>query len=128
MPLDPGIFVHHPIQILAIAAIVNVGKSVVAILQVRVLPRPASVRRVVGASQAQIGEFSFIVAEAGRTSGLFTDEAYQVVVAVSLVFITLNPALFASLQRSRTLPDGLGRRRTARVIRSRLACRRGTGA
>jgi CPA2 family monovalent cation:H+ antiporter-2 len=95
MLLDPGIFVHHPIQILVVAAIVIVGKSVVAVLLVRVLRRPSSVGRVVGAGLAQIGEFSFIVAEAGRTLGLFADEPFQVIVAVSLVSITLNPGLFA---------------------------------
>ncbi len=103
MLLDPGIFLHHPIQILVVAAIVIVGKSVVAVLLVRVLRRPPSVGRVVGAGLAQIGEFSFIVAEAGRTLGLITDEAFQVIVAVSLVSITLNPGLFAlALRRSRS--------------------------
>jgi CPA2 family monovalent cation:H+ antiporter-2 len=103
MLLDPGIFVHHPIQILVVAAIVIVGKSVVAVLLVRVLRRPSSVGRVVGAGLAQIGESSFIVAEAGRTLGLFTDEAFQVIVAVSLISITLNPGLFAlALRRGRS--------------------------
>jgi CPA2 family monovalent cation:H+ antiporter-2 len=103
MLLDPGIFAHHPTQILVVAAIVIVGKSVVAVLLVRVLRRPSSVGRVVGAGLAQIGEFSFIVAEAGRTLGLFTDEAFQMIVAVSLVSITLNPGLFAiALRRSRS--------------------------
>jgi CPA2 family monovalent cation:H+ antiporter-2 len=103
MLLDPGISVHHPIQILVVAAIVIVGKSVVAVRLVRVLRRPSSVGRVVGAGLAQIGEFSFIVAEAGRTLDLFRDEAFQVIVAVSLVSITLNPGLFSlALRRTRS--------------------------
>jgi predicted Kef-type K+ transport protein len=47
--------------------------------------------------------FSFIVPEAGQALGLLTDEAFQVVVAVSLLSITLNPGLFAfALGRSRS--------------------------
>jgi CPA2 family monovalent cation:H+ antiporter-2 len=107
MLLDPGIFMSQPVQILVVVAIVIVGKSVVAILLVRLLRRPPAVGRVVAAGLAQIGEFSFIVAEAGRTLGLITDEAFQVIVAVSLVSITLNPALFAIALRGTRSPQSV---------------------
>jgi CPA2 family monovalent cation:H+ antiporter-2 len=94
MLLDPGVLLHHPGQIAVVLAIVVVGKAAAALVLARILRAPASVGRLVAAGLAQIGEFSFIVAAAGRSLGLLTDEGFQVVVAVALLSITLNPALF----------------------------------
>jgi CPA2 family monovalent cation:H+ antiporter-2 len=48
----------------------------------------------VAAALAQIGEFSFILATLGLSLGLIPDDAYQLVVAGSLVSISLNPFVF----------------------------------
>jgi monovalent cation:H+ antiporter-2, CPA2 family len=95
MLLDPDVFTSHTVQILVVLAIVIVGKSVAALLLVRLLRSPPAVGRVVAAGLAQIGEFSFIVATGGRSLGLVTDEGFQLIVAVALLSITLNPGLFA---------------------------------
>ncbi len=47
----------------------------------------------VAAGLAQIGEFSFILATTATTLGLLPEEAFQVIVAVALISITLNPAV-----------------------------------
>ena len=51
--------------------------------------------RLVAVGLAQIGEFSFIVATAARSLGILPEEGFQVIVAVALLSITVNPALFA---------------------------------
>jgi CPA2 family monovalent cation:H+ antiporter-2 len=99
MLLDPGILTSHPVQIAAVLAIVVVGKSAAALAIVAFLGRPREVGRVVAAGLAQIGEFSFIVATAARGFGLLPEEGFQVVVAVALFSITINPALFALERR-----------------------------
>ena len=42
-----------------------------------------------------IGEFSFMLATTATTLGLLPEEAFQVIVAVALLSITVNPAVFA---------------------------------
>ena len=86
-------------EIAVVLAIVVVGKSAAAIAIVAVLRRPRNVGRVVAAGLGQIGEFSFIVATAASGLGLLSDEGFQIIVAVALLSITLNPALFALERR-----------------------------
>ena len=95
MLLDPSIISSHPVEIAVVLAIVVIGKSVAALGVVALLRRPRDVGRLVAVGLAQIGEFSFIVATAGRSLGVLPAEGFQVVVAVALLSITLNPALFA---------------------------------
>ncbi|HTG46602.1 MAG TPA: cation:proton antiporter [Actinomycetota bacterium] len=104
MLLDPKVLTTHPVEILVVLAIVVVGKSLAALGIVRALGRPRAVGRIVAAGLAQIGEFSFIVATAGRSLGLLTDEAFHVIVAVALFSITANPPLVAWADRSTRLP------------------------
>ena len=102
MLLDPAILTTHPVEILVVLVIVVAGKAAAALGIVAMLRRPAAVGRTVAAGLAQIGEFSFIVATAGRTLDLLPESGFQIVVAVAVLSITLNPALFA-------LSDGLAR-------------------
>jgi CPA2 family monovalent cation:H+ antiporter-2 len=95
MLLDPAIIRTHPMEIAAILLIVVVGKSVAALVLAALLQQPKAVGRVVAAGLAQIGEFSFIVATAARQLSLLPEEGFQVIVAVALLSITINPALFA---------------------------------
>jgi monovalent cation:H+ antiporter-2, CPA2 family len=47
---------------------------------------------------AQIGEFSFILATLGRTTGLLPDEGYQLVITGAIISIALNPLAFRVAQ------------------------------
>ena len=94
MLLDPAYLVENPLAVLAVVALVVVGKSIAAILIVALLRYPLRTGLTVGAGLAQIGEFSFILATAGVAEGLLPDEAYQLVVAGALISITLNPLVW----------------------------------
>jgi CPA2 family monovalent cation:H+ antiporter-2 len=52
----------------------------------------------VGASLAQIGEFSFILAALGVSLGLLSAEGQSLILAASLISITLNPLVFAAIE------------------------------
>ena len=95
MLLDPAILRSHALEIAVVLAIVVLGKSAAALLIVALLRRPREIGRVVAAGLAQIGEFSFIVATEAVALRLLSEEGFQVIVAVALLSITLNPALFA---------------------------------
>lgn len=49
---------------------------------------------MVAAGLAQIGEFSFILAEVGRSLGLLSDEGRNLILASALISIVVNPLLF----------------------------------
>ena len=78
--------------------VVIVGKGLAALLLVAALKRPLSTGLVVAAGLAQIGEFSFIVATTSLTLDLMPAKGFQLVVAASIISITLNPALFAMIR------------------------------
>jgi CPA2 family monovalent cation:H+ antiporter-2 len=95
MLLDPTVIRDHPLQIAVVLAIVVVGKSAAAFGLVLAMRRSVSAGLVVAAGLAQIGEFSFILATTATALGLLPEEAFQVIVAVALLSITVNPAVFA---------------------------------
>jgi CPA2 family monovalent cation:H+ antiporter-2 len=102
MMFDPGILLRHPFQVLAVLAVILFGKSLAAFAIVRIAGYPAGTALAVSASLAQIGEFSFIVASLGAAHGLITAEGKNLILAGSLISITLNPAAFhlaAALRR-----------------------------
>jgi monovalent cation:H+ antiporter-2, CPA2 family len=95
MLFDPQVLLDRPLQVLAVALIIMVGKSIAAALLVLALNYPLSSALTISASLAQIGEFSFILIALATTLGLVPPEAMSLVVAGALISIALNPALFS---------------------------------
>jgi len=93
MLFDPEILVKQPLQVLAVLAIIVFGKSLIAFLVVIFLRQPVGSALVVAASLAQIGEFSFILAELGIGLHLLPAEGQSLIVAGALLSITLNSFL-----------------------------------
>ena len=115
MLLDPGILRDEPLAIAAVVGVVIVGKGLAALLLVAALKRPLSTGLVVAAGLAQIGEFSFIVATTSLTLDLMPAKGFQLVVAASIISITLNPALFAMI---RPVEGWAARKRAAAGVQS----------
>ncbi len=92
MLFDPRILVRDPIEVLAVLAIVVLGKSAAAFAILRAAGHPAATAATVAAGLAQIGEFSFMMAALGAAYGLLTTEAHNLVLAAALLSISLNPA------------------------------------
>jgi len=102
MLFDPTILVREPDAVLAVLALIVVGKSLIAFAIIMLLRFPIGTGLMVSASLAQIGEFSFILIALGISSGLVPSEGRDLVVAGALFSIMLNPlvfALMAELQR-----------------------------
>ncbi|HEX3446514.1 MAG TPA: cation:proton antiporter [Chthoniobacterales bacterium] len=107
MLFDPGILIREPLRVLAVVAIIILGKFLATFLIVRLLRQPVGTALIIAASLAQIGEFSFILAEVGVTLRLFPAEGQSLVVAGALVSITLNSFLLQAvqaIQNQRTSP------------------------
>ncbi len=100
MMFDPAILWQKPLLVLAVVALILVGKSLAALGIVMVLGYPLSTALMVSASLAQIGEFSFILASLGIAHGIFTQEGMNLVLAGALVSITVNPVVFSVTERA----------------------------
>jgi CPA2 family monovalent cation:H+ antiporter-2 len=96
MLFDPGILIRHPFQVLAALGIVMLGKSLAAFVIVRLAGYGAVTAVTVSAGLAQIGEFSFILADLGTGRGLLSAEGRNLILAAALFSITLNPLAFSA--------------------------------
>ncbi len=98
MLFDPHILVESPLYILAVIAIIMVGKTLAAMALVLFFRYPINTALTVGASLAQIGEFSFILATLGVSLGLLSLEAQNLILAGALFSITLNSFIFSAIE------------------------------
>jgi CPA2 family monovalent cation:H+ antiporter-2 len=94
MLFEPSILVEQPLKLLAVVAIIVVGKSAAAFLLVLLLRYPAKTALMVSASLAQIGEFSFILAALGLSLKLMPVEGQSLILAGAIISIALNPVVF----------------------------------
>ena len=97
MLFDPSVLVERPLQVLAVVAIILLGKSLAAALLVIALRYPLNTALTVSASLAQIGEFSFILIGLGAALGLLPPEGQSLVLAGALISIAVNPLLFKAI-------------------------------
>ncbi len=94
MLFNPAILVEHPLQVLAVVGIIVVGKSIAAFILVLAFRYPVHTALIVSASLAQIGEFSFILAELGIRLGLLSEEGRNFILAGALISMAINPLIF----------------------------------
>jgi CPA2 family monovalent cation:H+ antiporter-2 len=94
MLFDPTFILREPALVIACLAIIMIGKPLAAFAIVALLGYSTKTALIIAISLAQIGEFSFILADAGRQAGVLPGEGHSTLVACSIVSITLNPLLF----------------------------------
>ena len=70
MLVNPAYLVSHWMEVLLLSGLVIVGKALIALFTGLMFPHPAKTAIVVAAGLSQIGEFSFIVGQAGLSLGL----------------------------------------------------------
>lgn len=99
MLFNPMILIQEPLEVLAVFAIIVLGKSVAAYAIVRAFGKPHSTALMISASLAQIGEFSFILATLGLDLEILPKEGQDLILAGALLSIIVNPLLFAWLDR-----------------------------
>lgn len=95
MLFNPAVLLQEPFRVLVVALIILFGKTLAAIVLVLAMRYPLNTALTVGASLAQIGEFSFILAGMGVALGLLTEAGQSLILAGALISIALNPLMFA---------------------------------
>jgi CPA2 family monovalent cation:H+ antiporter-2 len=108
MLFDPTILVRDPVEIGAVLLLVLVGNPLLAFVATRVFGARTDAALLLAAGMAQIGEFSFILADLGIGLGVLSAEARHLILAGSILSILVNPLAFA-------LPNWLPRLRRRRV-------------
>lgn len=110
MLFDPHILIEEPLPLLATLFIILAGKSFAAFVIVRVFRHPLRTALTISASLAQIGEFSFILAELGIGLELLPERARGLILAGAIMSILLNPLSFTAmdwlLKKLETRRDG----------------------
>lgn len=94
MLFDPAYLVEAPGLVAATIAIVLIGKPLAALLIVLVLGYPVRSALCVAVALAQIGEFSFILANLGKDLGILGEASSNALVAAAILSISLNPVIY----------------------------------
>jgi CPA2 family monovalent cation:H+ antiporter-2 len=102
MLFNPGIVMTAPFGVLAVLAIIVVGKSAVAFAILRAYGQDRGTALSISASLAQIGEFSFILVGLGAALGLLPPQGRDLVLAGAILSILINPVLFGLAERWRS--------------------------
>jgi CPA2 family monovalent cation:H+ antiporter-2 len=113
---DPRYLIESPALVAATLAVILLGKPLVAFSIVLLLAYPLRVAISVAVALAQIGEFSFILATAGKNLHILDDRATNTLIAAAIIAIAVNPILYrligpieAALRRfvKTPVPDGV---------------------
>lgn len=107
MLFQPSILLTKPLSVLAVVAVIVVGKSIAAMAITLAFRYPLNTALVVAASLAQIGEFSFILAGLGVSLGILPAEGMSLILAGALISIAINPLLFSAIMPFRKWLVGL---------------------
>lgn len=99
MLFDPLFILQQPWLILSALAIVLIIKPATAIFVVCGLGYSVRTALTVATGLSQVGEFSFILAQAGQSLGLISQDIYNILVACALVSIALNPIIVSSVPK-----------------------------
>ena len=94
MLFDPAFLLAEPVLVASVLAIVLVAKPLAALVIVIVLGYSVRTALTVAIALGQIGEFSFILAQAARELDLLPAEGSSLLVASALISIAVNPLLF----------------------------------
>jgi CPA2 family monovalent cation:H+ antiporter-2 len=98
MLFDPNVIINQPLKLFVVVAIIVFGKSLAAFFLVLLFRYPLNTALTVSASLAQIGEFSFILANLGVSLGILPTEGQSLILAGAIISIALNPLVFRAIE------------------------------
>lgn len=78
-------------SVIAVVFAILILKSLIGMLSLYIVGQPLRVSMQAGLYISQIGEFSFVLALAGKASGLMTEGAYQTFLSASVITMIITP-------------------------------------
>jgi CPA2 family monovalent cation:H+ antiporter-2 len=94
MLVNPIYLFNNIGHVLILTALIVVGKALITILLGFIFPWQGRTALVVASGLSQIGEFSFILGQAGIALDLLNRDQYSLILAGALLSITINPIMF----------------------------------
>ncbi len=91
MLMDLRFLSQNPLLILFSVILILLLKTSTGFFSVHLLGHPVRVSLQTGLQLAQIGEFSFVLAMAGKSAGLITESLYQLFLSSSVLTMLLTP-------------------------------------
>ncbi len=95
MLVDPSALTSQWVQVLLLLILIVLGKALLIAGLIRFIGFPVRIAVTVGLSLAQIGEFSFVIAEMARAKGWYSADEYNTILLASVISLLLSPLLFA---------------------------------
>ncbi|MGQ9509772.1 MAG: cation:proton antiporter domain-containing protein [Thermodesulfobacteriota bacterium] len=92
------LYQHIPLLFVGVLLILFI-KTVIATLSVHLIGHPLRISFQTGLHLSQIGEFSFILATAGKSVNLISDAHYQVFLSTSILTMFLTPFILRASPR-----------------------------
>jgi len=120
--IDPRTIFSNLTILVALIVLIVFGKLVAWSSVVRLFGYPTWVALAVAVGLTQIGEFSFVLVQVARNSGVVGDDVYNATLAASLVTILLNSALV------RHIPAYFSRMRFQQQLAEHRAAHSGSSA
>ncbi len=99
MLFNPAILLRNPFSLTATLVVILFCNPLAAFLIVRLFRHPVATALTLGASLAQIGEFSFILAALGVNLKILPQEGQDLILAGAILSILVNPLYFAAITR-----------------------------
>ena len=104
MLFDPTSIADQPLALAAIVFVVIGVKAALAYWPLRMMNQPHAAAALVALGTAQIGEFSFVLANMGRELNVMSMQTYNLILAASLISIAVNPFLVRLVPHSEPKP------------------------
>jgi CPA2 family monovalent cation:H+ antiporter-2 len=97
MLFDFKFLIEYPALICTCLVVVLLIKPLTALITVSIFGYSPKTALIVATGLAQVGEFSFILAQEAKRLNLADDKICNAIVVCSIVSITLNPSVFAKI-------------------------------
>lgn len=123
MRFDPLVMIYHPMLLVALLGIVLIAKPATAFVIMWAMRYSVRSGLTIAVALAQIGEFSFLLADEAIRDNLLTAEGHSLLVACAILTITINPLLYKTIY---PIEQWLRRRPVLWRILSRRSEQRGT--
>jgi CPA2 family monovalent cation:H+ antiporter-2 len=89
--LSPSYLLSHLGMVVGLVLAVMLGKGVLMALITRAFGYKRIIPLAIGLAMPQVGEFAFVLARTGRTSGTLGEDVYYLVISVAVITMALTP-------------------------------------
>ncbi len=109
--LNPGWVLAHWGMVLATVGVIICGKIIIASAAARLFRSPPGHAIATGFCLAQVGEFSFMIADVARSEGVISGDLFELMTTVAVTTLMATPYLVAAAPRIVRLTDRFGFKR-----------------